>query len=170
MTHVDFCCGVLLRNFAAVLLLRTFVAQLCWGTLLHVCHGLLLSCATSFATQIATCSNMCNKLRKTLSADWSIVGLLFARPWFAVFSTLFYPPTSSNASIALISLFLNLLKTAPDNSTPAIKITSSFVSVEAMFVARIVAVAFWRGCWQICVAAASCATKVRNKSLRVSSG
>jgi len=39
-----------------------------------------------------------------------------------------------------------------------------------MFVARFVAAAFWRGCRQIFVAAGSCATKVRNKSLRVSSG
>ena len=62
MTHVDFCCGLLLRNLAVELLL-------------HVCHGLLLSCTTSCATQIwiATCSNLCNKLRETLSTDWSVV-------------------------------------------------------------------------------------------------
>jgi len=39
-----------------------------------------------------------------------------------------------------------------------------------MFVARFVAAAFWRGCGQIFVAAAGCATKVRNNSLGVSSG
>jgi len=39
MTHVDFCCALLLRNLAA-------------GLLLHVCHGLVLSCATSCSTQI----------------------------------------------------------------------------------------------------------------------
>jgi len=44
------------------------------------------------------------------------------------------------------------------------------VSIEAMFVARFVAAAFWRGCGQIFVAAAGCATKVRNNSLGVSSG
>jgi len=42
--------------------------------------------------------------------------------------------------------------------------------LEAMFVAHVVAAAFWRGCGHIVVAAASCATKVRNKSLRVSLG
>ena len=44
------------------------------------------------------------------------------------------------------------------------------MSLEAIFVARFAAAAFWRGCGQIFVAAASCATKVRNKSLRVSQG
>jgi len=45
MTHVDFCCWLLLSNLAVELLL-------------HVCHGLLLSCTTSCATKIwiATCS------------------------------------------------------------------------------------------------------------------
>jgi len=38
-----------------------------------------------------------------------------------------------------------------------------------MFVARFVAAAVWRGCRQIFVAAARCATEVRNKSLHVSS-
>jgi len=51
-----------------------------------------------------------------------------------------------------------------------ITLTSSSVSPEAMFVARLVAAGFWHGCGQIFVAAAGCATKVRNKSLRVSSG
>jgi len=37
-------------------------------------------------------------------------------------------------------------------------------AIEAMFVARFVAAAFWRGCGQIFVAVASCATKIRNKS------
>jgi len=39
------------------------------------------------------------------------------------------------------------------------KVTWS-VLLEAMFVARFVAAAFWRGCGQIFIAAASCATKV----------
>jgi len=46
--------------------------------------------------------------------------------------------------------------------------TSSSASPEAMFVAHFVAAAFWHGWGQIFVAAASCATKVCNKSLRVS--
>jgi len=37
-----------------------------------------------------------------------------------------------------------------------------------MFVARFVTAAFWRGCRQIFVAASSCATESRNKSLHVS--
>jgi len=83
---------------------------------------------------------------------------------------MFYPSTSPNASFALISFFLHSLTEAPDNDTP-IKITSSSpVSLEAMFVTRFVAAAFLRGCGQIFVAAASCARKVRNKSLRVSLG
>ena len=86
-----------------------------------------------------------------------------------MFFTLFYPSTSPNASFALISFFLRSLTKAPANNTPAIKITSSSVSLEAMFVTRFVAAALWRGCGQIFVAAASCAI-VRNKSLRVSSG
>jgi len=77
-----------------------------------------------------------------------------------VFFTLFYPSMSPNASFALISFFLHSLAKAPDNNTPAIKITSSSVSLEAMFVVHFVAAAFWRGCGQIFVAAASCATKV----------
>ena len=153
------------------LLLRTFVAQL----LLHVCHGQWLSCATSCATHIwiETCSKLCNKLRKTLSADWSMViyfSLCNEAVIDSVLFTLFYPSTSPNASFALISFFLHSLTKAPDNNTPAIKITSSSVSLEARFVARFVAAAFWRGWGQIFVATASCATKVRNKSLRVSSG
>jgi len=90
-----------------------------------------------------------------------------------VFFTLFYPSTRPNASFALISFLLTLshsLTKASDNNTPAIKIPPSSVSLEAMFVARFVAAVFWRGCGQIFVAATSCATKVRNKSLRVSSG
>jgi len=55
------------------------------------------------------------------------------------------------------------------NNTSEIKITSS-VSLEAMFAARFVAAAFWHGFGQIFVAAARCTTKVRNKSLRLSSG
>jgi len=87
-----------------------------------------------------------------------------------LFFTLFYPSTSLNALMfALISFFLHSLTKAVDNNT-LIKIISSSVSLEAMFVARFVAAAFWRGCGQIFVAAASCATKVRNKSLCVSSG
>ena len=39
-----------------------------------------------------------------------------------------------------------------------------------MFVPHFVAAAFWRGCGHIFVAAASCATKIRNKILRVSWG
>jgi len=39
-----------------------------------------------------------------------------------------------------------------------------------MFAARFVAAAFWHGFGQIFVAAARCTTKVRNKSLRLSSG
>ena len=161
MTHLDFCCGLLLRNLAA-------------GLLLHVCRGQLLSCATSCATQIwiETCSKLRNKLRKTLSSDWSMIiyfSLCNVAVICSVFFTLFYPSTSPNASFALISFFLLSLTKAPDNNTPAIKITSSPVSLEAMFVARFVAAAFWRGCGQICVDTASCATKVRNKSLRVSS-
>jgi len=70
--------------------------------------------------------------------------------------TLLYPSTSPSASLALISL---LLTKAPDNNTPAIKITWS-VLLEAMFVAHFVAAAFWHGCGQIFIAAASCAIKV----------
>ena len=44
------------------------------------------------------------------------------------------------------------------------------VSLEAMFVARFVAAACWRSCGQIFVTAASCSTKICNKSARVSSG
>ena len=44
------------------------------------------------------------------------------------------------------------------------------VSREAMFVARFVAAACWRSCGQIFVTAASCSTKICNKSARVSSG
>jgi len=71
---------------------------------------------------------------------------------------------------ALISFFLHSLTKSPDNNTPAVKTTASSMSLEAMFVARFVAAAFWRGCGQIFLAATSCAAKVRNKSLRVSSG
>jgi len=78
-----------------------------------------------------------------------------------VFFTLFYPSTSPNASFALISFFLHSLTKAPDNNTPAIKITSSSVSLEAMFVARFVAAAFWRGCGQINFC---CYSKLRNTS------
>ena len=76
-----------------------------------------------------------------------------------MFFTLFYPSMSPNASFALISFFLHSLPKAPDN-TAAIKITSSSVSHEAMFVASLGAAAFWRGCGHIFVAAASCATNV----------
>jgi len=80
------------------------------GLLLHVCHVLLLSWWTSCATQIwiATCSNLCNKLWKMLSSDWSIVCLLFFSNEVVtcfVFFTLFYPSTSPNASFELISFF-----------------------------------------------------------------
>jgi len=91
-----------------------------------------------------------------------------------MFFKLFYPSTRPNASFALISFLLTLshsLTKASDNNTPAIKITSSSVSLEAMFVARFVAAALRRGCGQIFDTVASCATKVHNKSaLRVSSG
>jgi len=56
--------------------------------------------------------------------------------------------------------FLHSLTKASDNNIPALKITSSSVKLEAMCVARFVAAAFWRGCGQIFVVAASCATKV----------
>ena len=72
--------------------------------------------------------------------------------------------------LRLLAFFLPSLTKARDNNTPAIKITSSSASLEATFVVRFVAAAFWRGCGQIFVAAASCATKVCSKSLRVSSG
>jgi len=88
----------------------------------------------------------------------------------SVFFTLFYPSMSPNVSFELISFFLHSLRKAPDSNSPSIKIPSSSVSLEAMFVARFVAAVFRRGCGQIFVAATSCATKVRNKSLRVSSG
>ena len=84
MTHLHTCCGLLLRNLAA-------------GVLLHVCHGLLLSCATSCAAQIwiATCSNlMCNKLRKR----WTLIGqLLFV--FFRFVTRLSYVPCFSRCSI-----------------------------------------------------------------------
>ena len=76
---------------------------------------------------------------------------------------LFYPSTSPNASFELISFFLHSLRKAPDNNTLTIKIASSSVSLEAIFVARFVAAAFWRGCGQIFVAATSCAKKSATK-------
>jgi len=85
----------------------------------------------------------------------------------SVFFT-FSPSMSPNALFKLISFFLHSLRKAPDNSTPAIKIPPSSVSLETMFVARFVAAAFWRGCEQIFVVATSCATKVHNKNLGVS--
>ena len=133
------------------LLLRTFVAQ--------------PGCGTFVARLSWAVAELRNKLRKTLSADWSVVYYF----WLCkevVFFTLFYPLMSPNASFALISFFLHSLTKAPDDSTSGIKLTSSSVSLEAVFVARFVAAAFWPGCGQIFVAAASCATKVRNKSLR----
>ena len=111
MTHVDFCCGLLLRNFAA-------------GLLLHVSHGLLLSCATKI--WIATCSNLCNKLRKTLSADWPVVVcLLFALT--GLWCGLYFSRCSIHRQVQLLRLrliafFLRSLTKAPDNNTPAIKI------------------------------------------------
>jgi len=52
---------------------------------------------------------------------------------------LFYPSTSPKASFVLISFFHSLTKVA-DNNTPAVKITSLSVSVEATFVAHFVTV------------------------------
>jgi len=72
---------------------------------------------------------------------------------------------SLNTSFELISFFLHSLTKVPDNNTQAVKITSSSVSLEAVSVAGFVAAAFWRGCRQIFVPAASCATKVHNKSV-----
>jgi len=72
--------------------------------------------------------------------------------------------------LRLLAFFYHSLTKAADNNTPAIKITSLSVPLEAMFVARFITAALWHGCGQIFVAAASCGTKVRNKSLRVSSG
>jgi len=48
--------------------------------------------------------------------------------------------------LRLLAFFLTLIKKAPDNNTPAIKISPSSVllEVEAMVVARFVAAAFWR--------------------------
>jgi len=114
MTHVDFCCRLLLCNIAARLLL-------------HVFHGLLLCCITSCATQIwiATCATICGK-------HWELIGhLLFV--YFSLCNEavicficfmLIYSSMSPNASMVLISFFLPSLTKAPDNNTPAIKITS----------------------------------------------
>jgi len=60
----------------------------------------------------------------------------------------------SKRFVCIYYLFLMLI-----NWQTAIKITSSSVSLEAMFVARFIAAAFSGGCRQIFVAAASCATK-----------
>ena len=97
MIHVDFCCGLLLRNLAA-------------GLLLYVCHGLLLSCATQiWIATYSICATSCRKCRMLIGQ------LLFV--YFSVcnedvvcsvFFTLFYPSTSPNASFALISFFLTL--------------------------------------------------------------
>ena len=92
-----------------------------------------------------------------------------------MFFTLFYPSTSPKASFALISFLLNLLTTASGNSAPAIKVTLSFVSLEAMFVARFVAAAFWRGCGLLLpncglLLLQQVGQQKSAKSLRVSSG
>ena len=57
----------------------------------------------------------------------------------SVFFMLFYPSTSPNASFVLISVYHSLTKAA-DNNTPAVKITSLSVSLEATFVAHFVTV------------------------------